>query len=102
MKDDVYQEVKTHFALDKDVEVLSGSGAQGIKYGKKLFAMFTKGDLLIRLPPDRVSEVVASGDGLPYDPGTGKPMKKMVLIPVSKKDLWIEYCEEAKSHMVNP
>jgi hypothetical protein len=101
MKEDIYKEVKAHFALDKDVVVLSGSGAQGIKYEKKLFAMFTKGDLLIRLPPNRVIEVIASGDGLPYDPGTGKPMKNMVLIPVSKKDLWIKFCEEAKSSMIN-
>jgi hypothetical protein len=99
MKEDVYQEVKTHFASVKDVIVLSGSGAQGLKYGKKLFAMFSKGDLLIKLSPERVTEVLASGDGLPYDPGTGKPMKNIVLIPVSKKDLWIKYCEEAHVYM---
>ncbi|MHA2407076.1 MAG: hypothetical protein ACXACA_01720 [Candidatus Ranarchaeia archaeon] len=101
MKEDIYQEVKSHFSSVKDVTILSGSGAQGLKYGKKLFAMFMKGNLLIRLPPNRVTEVIASGDGLPHDPGTGKPMKNMVLIPVSMKDLWIKYCEEAKTHMIN-
>ena len=91
--------IRNDFASVEDVIVLSGSGAQGLKYGKKLFAMFSKGDLLIKLSQERVTEVIASGEGLPYDPGTGKPMKNMVLIPVSKKDLWIKYCEEAKSHM---
>jgi hypothetical protein len=28
-----------------------------------------------------------TGDGLPHDPGTGKPMKDRVLIPDSKKAL---------------
>ncbi|MHA2060464.1 MAG: hypothetical protein ACW976_06780 [Candidatus Ranarchaeia archaeon] len=99
MPNDVYDEVKAHFSSVKDVVVLSGSGAQGLKYGKKLFAMFTKGAILIRLPPIRVNEVIASGEGLPHDPGTGTPMKNMVLIPAKNKALWIQMCEEAKSHM---
>jgi hypothetical protein len=95
---DVYTEVKAHFANDPDVEVLSGRGAQGIKLGGKLFVMFLKGDLLVKLPEQRVKEVIDIGDGMPYDPCTGKVMKKRVLIPASNKDTWIKYIMEAKKH----
>jgi hypothetical protein len=95
---DSYGEIKDHFSKDPDVTVLSGRGAQGIKLGKKLIVMFLKGDLLVKLPEKRVLEIIASGEGEPYDPGTGKPMKNWVLIPETQRDLWIGYSEEAKQY----
>lgn len=95
---DVYAEVKAHFNDDPEVEVLKGRGAQGMKLGGKMFVMFMKGDLVVKLPEQRVKEVIEIGDGLPFDPGTGKPMKNRVLIPASKRDIWIKYCEESKQH----
>ena len=72
---DPYAELRAHFSRVDGVEVTSGRGAQGIKLGGKMFAMFHKGQLLVKLDPRRVAEVIASGDGLPHDPGTGTPMK---------------------------
>ena len=94
---DVYEELKNHFSNMEDVTVLSGSGAQGIKRDGKMFVMFLKGNILVKVPPKRVSEIIASGDGQAYDPGTGKPMKNRVLIPQAKKDLWIKYSTEANN-----
>ena len=99
MTDDVYTTVKRHFATVNGVTVLSGSGAQGLKQGKKLFAMFTKGQVVVRLPPARVTQLIASDEGLPYDVGTGNPMKTWVLIPVTQKDSWIKHCDEARRLM---
>ena len=99
---DPYAELRAHFATVDAVEVTSGRGAQGIKFGGKMFAMFHKGQLLVKLPPARVAEVIASGDGLPHDPGTGKPMKNRVLIPDGNKHLWIAYCEESWRHEAAP
>jgi hypothetical protein len=42
--------------------------------------------------------MISMGEGESYDPGTGKPMKNWVLIPVSRKDSGIKYSEEAKKH----
>ena len=95
---DIYEEIKDHFSSDRDVTVLRGRGAQGIKLGKKLIVMFMKGDLIVKLPEERVSEIIASGDGEPYDPGTGKPMKNWVLITETRRELWIKYSEEAKQY----
>ena len=92
---DPYAAVKAHFAQVAGVTVNAGRGAQGLKVGAKMFAMFSKGDLLLKLPPDRVTALIDAGRGLPYDPGTGKVMKNYVLIPVAKKRSWINLCEEA-------
>ena len=63
-----------------------------------MFAMFSKGDLLLSLSPDRVQELIDEGTGLPYDPGTGKVMAGRVLVPVAQKERWPELCEESLSY----
>ena len=95
---DVYQEIKDHFRGSDPVSIAEGRGAQGLKAGKKMFAMFFKGQLLLKLPPERVNQLVAAGEGEPYDPGTGSAMKDRVLIPVERKDTWIPLTEEALEH----
>ena len=100
MKEDVYRELKDYFMNDDEVVVNSGKGAQGIKFNNKMFIMFYKGDLLIKLSPDRIVKLIESGNGLAFDPGTGKVMKDRILIPHLKKDLWISLCEESKRYIM--
>ena len=64
---DIYEEIKAHFSNDRDVTVLTGRGAQGIKQGKKLIVMFMKGEIIVKLPANRVSEIIASGEGESYE-----------------------------------
>lgn len=92
---DPYAAVKAHFGNVDGVIVNSGRGAQGLKVGKRMFAMFYKGDLLLVLPPERVETLINEGIGLPYDPGTGKVMRNRVLIPAAKNRFWIKLCREA-------
>ena len=97
---EVYDEVKAYFANDNEVVVNVGKGAQGIKYGKKLFTMFYKGDLVVKLSPERVTELVSNDQALPHDVGTGSPMKDWAKFPVSMKNQWIKFCKESKSYVI--
>lgn len=96
---DPYTEVKEHFSRIDQVTVNSGKGAQGMKYGNKMFVMFHKGQLLVQLSPERVTQLITSGEGLPHDPGTGKPMKNRLIIPDSNRGKWISYCEESLKYV---
>jgi hypothetical protein len=91
-----YADVREHFTGVEGVKVNSGRGSQGLKVKGKMFAMFYKGDLLVQLAPLRVQQVIDAGEGLAFDPGTGKAMADRVLIPESKKESWIRFCEESK------
>ena len=95
---DPYAGIKAHFAGVDGVVVNAGTGSQGIKFGKKMFVMFLKGDLLIKLSPERVSELIRSGEGFAYDPGTGTPMRDRVLIPQSRIGSWIALAEESRRY----
>lgn len=90
---DIYDEVKDHFRNNPNVDIAEGKGAQGLKHNGKMFAMFYKGDLTVKLKPENVIKLIENGEGLPHDPGTGKPMKDRILVPASKKDKWIDMCE---------
>ncbi len=90
---DMYDAVKDHFRNHPHVVIAEGKGAQGLKQNGKMFAMFYKGDLTVKLTPEHVKKSIENGEGLPHDPGTGKPMKDRILVPASKKDTWIAMCE---------
>ena len=90
--------MKDHFAHVDGVVVNSGRGSQGLKLGKRMFAMFYKGDLLVTLPPERVTAMIASGEGLAFDPGTGRPMADRILVPESRRQDWVALCEESREY----
>jgi len=64
----------------------------GRKFGKnglktrdgKLFALFTQGTLVVKLPKERVAALVAEGIGKPFDPGHGRLMKQWLTVTSSK------------------
>jgi hypothetical protein len=69
-------------------------GSNGLKVGGKLFALFTQGTLVVKLPKDRVAELVASKVGTPFDPGHGRLMREWLTV-VSSKASWAELAKEA-------
>jgi hypothetical protein len=64
---------------------------------RKMFAMFQKGKYVLKMPKERVKELINSGEGEPYDPGNGKFMKEWVIIPEKFSEKWIDLATEAKA-----
>jgi hypothetical protein len=69
-------------------------GSNGLKTGGKLYALFTQGTLVVKLPNTRVAELVAAGVGTPFDPGHGRLMKGWLTV-MSPKASWLELAKEA-------
>jgi hypothetical protein len=91
--EEFWSKVKEHYLKMGDVQ----KQGESLKTSKKMFALFSKGNYVVKLPKDRVQELIESGIGLPYDPGNGKIMKEWVIIPEEYSDKWIEYALEAKA-----
>ena len=83
---DIYAAVKAHFETVSNVTVNQGKGAQGMKAGKKMFAMFSKGDLVLYFPKERVQELIASGEGKPHTLTSGFVMEKQVLTSLKYRE----------------
>ena len=92
-----YDELRAAYSNDSRVQVSQGKGAQGIRVpvgGKlKMLIMFSKGELLLQLPPSEVNSLVQQGLGRSYDPGTGKTMANRVIIGIDQQSDWSNYVE---------
>ncbi len=91
--EEFWSKVKVHFLKMSDVQ----KQGESLKTRKKMFAMFSKGNYVVKLPKERVEELICSGEGLPHDPGNRKIMKEWVIIPEEYANKWIEYASEAKT-----
>jgi hypothetical protein len=60
----------------------------------KIFAMLGRGSLVVKLPKDRVDELVKAGKGVYFDPGHGRLMKEWVSVEVGAAP-WVALAEEA-------
>lgn len=90
--EEIWLEVKDHFLKMEEVQ----KQGESLKIRKKMFAFFGKGTFVVKLPKERVAELLQSGDGQPYDPGNGKIMKEWVIIPEEHSERWMDYTLEAK------
>ena len=73
----------------------SGFGRSALRYRGKIFAMFVRGRLVLKLPARRVAELVQAGAGVHFDANKGTPMKEWLsLAPESGLD-WLTLAREA-------
>jgi hypothetical protein len=72
-----------------------GFGRSALRFHNKIFVMFVRGRLVLKLPAKRVDELVGDGDGVRFDANKGTPMKEWFsLDPDSGRD-WAPLAREA-------
>lgn len=84
-------------AFTGDRPVTSGKmmASLGLKIGGKIFAMLVGGDLVVKLPRERVAALVNAGLGEQFDPRRdGRLMKEWVVIPGNQPP-WVEVARAA-------
>lgn len=73
----------------------SGFGKDALRYQRKIFAMLSRGRLVVKLPARRVVELVAAGEGEPFDAGKGKPMREWLSLSPDSPLGWLQLATEA-------
>ena len=78
------------------------TGASGRKFGSsalrvrgRIFAMVSRGRLVLKLPAERVSELIDAGEGETYDGGKGRPLKEWVSLEPGRQDNRLGLASEA-------
>lgn len=69
-------------------------GSQGLRTGKKFFALWWHEQLVLKLPPERSRELVDAGTATPFEPMEGRPMNGWVV--VSPAADWPPLVQEAQ------
>ena len=92
-----FERLVAAFAEREAVELGGGRGfgANALRVDGRIFAMPNEAGLALKLPADRVAALLASGDGLPFDAGKGRPMREWIVIPKASEDRWRDLAEEA-------
>jgi hypothetical protein len=73
----------------------SGFGRGALRYQNKIFAMFVRGQLVVKLPQHRVDELVAGGHGERFDANKGTPMREWFALASGDGMPWSPLAREA-------
>jgi hypothetical protein len=76
--------------------MLAAAGLKDVASGK-FFAFVAREGLVVKLPADRVAQLIASGEGEVFDAGKGRPMKEWVRLAPPDEDACAGYMEEARA-----
>ena len=64
----------------------------------KIFAMLTRGMFVVKLPKERVDDLVEAGKGKRFDPGHGRMMKEWIAVEAGALP-WVALAKEAHSYV---
>ena len=65
-----------------------------------MFAVLDEtGALVLKLPPERVQELIRAGEGAPWHPGTGRPLKEYVAIAADLHTRWLALAKGSRAYM---
>lgn len=96
--DALFERLVSRFSPDPSVTPPSagkGFGASGLKVDGKIFAMVANGELVVKVPRERVDELIATGTGSRFDPGHGRVMKEWVSVSTEHSRSWPKLAQEA-------
>jgi TfoX/Sxy family transcriptional regulator of competence genes len=70
-------------------------GSAGLRTGTKFFAIWWHEQLVVKLPPARLTELVEAGGGQPFEPMEGRRMNGWILLAETSE--WRPLIEEARA-----
>jgi hypothetical protein len=73
----------------------AGFGRSALRYRGKIFAMHVRGALVVKLPADRVTALVAAGHGVHFDANKGTPMREWFAAAPDSPASWPDLAREA-------
>lgn len=72
-----------------------GFGRSAVRFNGKIFVMFVRGRLVLKLPVTRVTALVDAGHGVRFDANKGTPMREWLSLDPDSDQDWLELASEA-------
>lgn len=74
----------------------------GLRIRGKIYAIQNDDELILKLPRDRVEELIDTGTGRAWGPGTGRVMREWIAIAYAHRAEWLPLTEEARTFVGRP
>jgi hypothetical protein len=72
-----------------------GFGSSALRVENRIFAMFVRGQLVVKLPKAQVDALVGAGDGVRFDANKGTPMKEWFALDPASELAWLPLARDA-------
>lgn len=72
-----------------------GFGRSACRFNGKIFVMFVRGRLVLKLPEKRVDQLIAAGLGTRFDANKGTPMREWLSLDPDSDQPWLPLAREA-------
>lgn len=79
-----------------------GFGSGALQVNGRIFAMVTRGRIVMKLPRARVADLIGAGQGSSFDAGRGKPMKEWVQLEPMPDDDLLGLARESRDFVSRP
>ena len=96
-----FEKIRKTLLKEHDIAEKKMFGTTALTSKGKVFAFLWKEKLVLKLPKDRVSDIIASKKGAYFDPGHGRISKEWVTITPSTQNEWINLSKEAKAFVAS-
>ena len=91
-----FQGMTDSLLKDAKVTQVKMFGSPGPRFKGKVFTFLWKGQLVLKLPEQRVQQPLTSGEAKLFDPGHGRVSKEWVSVGSGLKNDWLDLAKEAK------
>ena len=90
-----FDAVAARLLAEPDVDDHRAFHSPCLRVRRKIFAMLVRGELVVKLPPERCAELVDAREARPFDRGQGTPMRAWVTVDDLEIEAWPALAEEA-------
>jgi hypothetical protein len=99
MAEAAFEAVAVTLLPEHDVEQGTGFGTNpGLRTGQKIFAMLHTGELVVKLPAERCTELVEAGHARPFEIGT-RTMREWIRVGEVDEQEWLRLAREARGYV---
>jgi hypothetical protein len=76
-----------------------GFGSSALRVDGRIFAMVSRGRLVLKMPAAMVTALIADGTGGPFDAGKGRPMREWISLEPGTESRWLDLATQALEYV---